>query len=333
MPADTTDAEKAAEACIWRMDPGGLAASAPCDPRSWAGSVRHDLRAAGAAPDLTAQTEVGSPFLPCAAVFMVKNEADIIGTNLGWLHRLGVRRFVVMDNDSADGTWAALTDFQAAHSDAELLAIRDPIVAYTQARKVSGMCQLARSVWPDVQWLFPLDADEFLVTRHGLRALVYVPEDIQALTVPKMVHFRPLPYHAGKAGALLGGMSVRSAPWAVPPKVLVRARAELNVGQGNHKAELPNRRASYTGGFQYGFSMREFQTRSFEQFLAKVRHGGAAVLAANARGQPVGGEHWVAWHELLLQGGEAALREEYVRVAYRAPGNGYVKDPFEPRIG
>jgi hypothetical protein len=124
-------------------------------------------------------------------------------------------------------------------------------------------------------------------------------------------------------------MSVRSHLFAVPPKIVLRASAALNVTAGNHKAShATGQPVIHAGGFQHGFYYREFQTRSFAQFLSKVRHGGAAILAARAQGHDVGGQHWLAWHEVLRRGGEAALQETYRDVAFREAGAGYVVDPF-----
>lgn len=264
---------------------------------------------------------------------MVKDEADIIHANLCWLHHIGARRFMVMDNMSADGTWQELMRFQADRPDAELLLIRDPVIAHYQSEKISAMAHLAKARWPDLDWVLPVDADEFCQAKRGLQALGEVPGHVQALTVPKVIHFlRKGSKEASPGRADFANMSVRSSLFCVPPKVMARADPALRIRQGNHSVfaehDMP---VIYAGAFGYGFFHREFQTRSFAQFLRKVRNGGAAILAARADGRNVGGEHWLAWHKTLAEQGEAGLRAVYEEQCFREPGGGYVHDHFQPR--
>ena len=317
---------------IWAHNRVGLAEAAPCDPNTWAGSVKSECDRLGPHPDLAIRHIPSPAYVGCAAIMMIKNEADIIHHNLTWLYYIGVRRFAIIDNDSGDRTWAELKRFRIEHGDAEILAVHDPIVRHLQGGKNSGLCHLARNVWPDVEWILPMDADEFLNARFGLRALLHVPDGVDALTIPKVVHFRP----RGTADSevpLISSMSLRCGPFIMPPKVILRARSDLNISQGNHWARtVSGRSVIYAGGMQFGFYHREFQTRSFAQFLSKVRQGGVAVLAARAAGFDPGGHHWLAWYEVLIAGGEDALRAEYEAVAFRDEGEYkgvyYVRDPF-----
>lgn len=320
--------EAICEACIWNHDPEGLARTAPCDPTSWAGSVQQELLAFTTSPDLFGDLATFPAYFGCAAVLMVKDEADIIRANLDWLYHIGVRRFVVMDNASTDGTYGELLRFRTERPEAQLWPVHDPVLAYYQAEKTTRLAQLALSMWPDIEWVLPMDADEFCIARVGLQTLGAVPPYVDALTVPKVVHFIP-EGDVPPAGNLLAQMSVRSAFFAVPPKVLVRARSGLGIAQGNHRATAADgRKLVYRGGFQFGFYIREFQTRSFAQFLRKVRNGGAAVLAANAEGSKVGGEHWIKWHNVLTAEGEAGLREIFRKEAFRLPAAPYSIDRF-----
>jgi hypothetical protein len=213
--------------------------------------------------------------------------------------------------------------------DAQVLALHDPTVEHLQAEKTNAMAQVAREVWPDLRWLLPVDADEFVIPRYGLQALAYVPEHVDALTVQKLVQFYPPGVVAPEGAAELALMCIRSHMFSVPPKVILRASDHRGVTDGNHKCvRSDGQRVVYAGGLQYGFFYREFQTRSFAQFLSKVRNGGAAILAARAVRKDVGGEHWMQWHEVLQRGGEAALRATYQQVAYREVGSRYTHDPF-----
>jgi hypothetical protein len=329
MPAATEDTEPICERCIWNLDHEGLIRTGPCNANSWAGSVQKELLENTIAPDLSADPGPFAAYMRCAAISMIKDEADIIGHNLRWLFHSGVRRFVLMDNISTDGTLSELQRFQIAHPTAEILVLRDPVVAHYQAEKVTAMAQLAKAHWPDIDWILPVDADEFCIARHGFQALAYVPQKVQALTIPKTIHFLPAGAPHEADANPMARMSVRSALFCVPPKVFLRARPGLGVSQGNHKViAADGSRICYSGGFQWGFYHREFQTRSFAQFLRKVRNGGAAILAARAENRDVGGEHWMAWHEVLSRDGEAGLRTVFESACFRTPDGRYVTDPF-----
>jgi hypothetical protein len=326
------DTEPICEACIWRHDHEGLVRTGPCDPSSWAGSVQQELLKNTIHADLAEDNGPHPAFLHCAVVTMVKDEADIIHANLRWLYHIGARRFVVMDNMSADTTWTEVMLFGTDRPDAEVLLLRDPVVPHYQSEKVSAMMQLARQRWPDIAWVLPVDADEFCVAKHGLRALAYVPAHVQALTIPKVIHFLRMGTAEPQAAQIdFARMDVRSSLFCVPPKVIARADPRLRISQGNHKVFGEQARVAYAGGFQYGFFHREFQTRSFAQFLRKVVNGGAAILAARANGRDVGGEHWMAWHRILVEQGEAGLRTVYLEQCFREPGGGYLTDCWRPR--
>ncbi len=321
--------ENELEFCIWNARYDRLAALPSNKPNTWAGSIHSQVLTFGLRPDLTARFSRHDPFLACAAILMVKDEADIIRANLDWLYHIGVRHFAIIDNDSQDATATEIRRFETERRDVNLLLEHDTIVAHFQAEKTKLMCDIAHKAWPHVEWHIPVDADEFLNTRNGLRSLMFVPDEIEALTIPKVIHFQTRSVETPAAAGILPNMPVRSTPFAVPPKIILRASADLSVSKGNHWViSGAGRPACYDGGLTYGFFHREFQTRSFAQFLSKVRNGGAAVLAANALGREVGGQHWLAWHRLLTEGGEGALRAEYEKVAFREPGPDYVVDRF-----
>ena len=116
----------------------------------------------------------------------------------------------------------------------------------------------------------------------------------------------------------------------MPPKVILRARPGLLIEPGNHKAaDTTGAKVTYTGGFQWGFFHREFQTRSFAHFLLKVRNGGPAILAAREEGHDVGGNHWVGWYRVLIQFGEIALRQTFEKECVKALGAELAIDRFD----
>ncbi len=142
----TTEAEY--DELIWSMRPMALANALPAPAASWAGAVQQEIQRFSLAPPLPVLLTPRQAYFRCAAVTMVKDEADIIHANLAWLFRHGLRRFVVMDNLSTDGTASEIQRFSQGHPEADLVMLTDPVVAHYQAQKVTTMARLAARRWP-----------------------------------------------------------------------------------------------------------------------------------------------------------------------------------------
>lgn len=321
---------QAAERLIWELNPRALAEQPLVDRRSWAGSVQHALARFGLHHSVAVPQTPAESGPHVAVVMMIKDEADIIDLNLGWLHFIGIRKFIILDNGSTDNTAKLIDMFRERFDDVELLRVDDPIVRYIQAQKTTGLYRMAISVWEDVRWVFPLDADEFLIPQRGLAELGSVLTDVDALTIPKVIHFRHRFRSSVENQSVLGKMGYRSPLFCVPPKLAVRASPGIAIGQGNHQITRPDDEAArYDGGLEYGFYIREFPTRSFEQFVRKIKNGGPAIRSAiDYFGHGVGGDHWLQYHDQLMAGGESRLLEIYNDQWVRDESLGFVMDPF-----
>ncbi|MFS3135220.1 glycosyltransferase family 2 protein [Gluconacetobacter sacchari] len=317
------------EELIWSLKAHLLRDMPPIDPNGWAGAVHSELLKFDAATVLEAPQAPAPPFLGAAVVMMVKDEGDIIGENLTWLYRSGIRRLIVLNNGSTDDTGEILKRFERHYRDAELLVLNDPIVRYMQSEKTTGLYRLAISIWPDLRWVLPIDADEFLIAERGIAILDEIDPRIDAVSIPKVIHFRNQAADDG-IHPVMQTMNLRSPPFLVPPKIVVRNNLFMTIGQGNHKVRLVDDRPPvYIGGFQFGLYYREFPTRSFPQFLRKIRNGGAAIQAAESfLGRKVGGEHWLHLHDHLLSGGERKFFERYQADWIRNEGVDWIVDPF-----
>lgn len=334
MADDGTAAAAAAavecERLIWSLNPHALSEQPSTDGRSWAGSVQSEVRRFGLQAALPVPSRPAAPYYRAAVIMMVKDEADIITENLLWLYAMGIRRMVILDNASTDGTATQLALFRHDHPDLELVSVYDPMVRYMQAEKTTGLYRMALSLWPDLRWVLPIDADEFLIPLRGLQVFDTVPPGIDALTIPKVIHFRQSTGAEGAERGVMARMACRSPLFVVPPKIAAVHDPLLTITQGNHKvALLDHRPPRYDGGFAFGLYYREFPTRSFEHFLRKVRNGGPAIRAAEAYlGRPVGGEHWTQYYDQLQSGGEVQLLETYRREWVREFAPGFVADAF-----
>ncbi len=87
---------------------------------------------------------------------LVKNEADIIEANIRTHTKFGVDHFVIMDNDSTDGTREILSKLQKDFS----IVIIDEKGYYQQKRFMTRLAfEAKRRFKPD--WIINSDADEF----------------------------------------------------------------------------------------------------------------------------------------------------------------------------
>lgn len=317
------------EELIWSLKAHMLRDLPPIDPYCWAGAVHGELLKFDAATVLETPKTPAPPFLGAAAVMMVKDEGDIIGENLTWLYRSGIRRLIVLNNGSTDDTGEILKRFARHYRDAELLVLNDPLVRYMQAEKTTGLYRFAISIWPDIRWVLPIDADEFLIAERGIAILDDIDPRVDAVSIPKVIHFRNRAIADGTR-SVMQIMNLRSPPFLVPPKIVVRNNLFMTIGQGNHKVRLVDDRAPvYIGGFQFGLYYREFPTRSFPQLLRKIANGGAAIRnAEHFLGRTVGGEHWLHLHDYLLSGGEERFFERYQTEWIRSESADCIVDPF-----
>jgi hypothetical protein len=321
---------------IFDLDIVGLARLPRCPPRSWSGAFQNELLDLGANYPI-AHPPPHAPARHVAAVMMVKDEEDIIAINLRWLCRSGFRRFVIIDNASSDGTRQAICNFRANHPDCETVIVDDPLVRFLQAEKTTGALRLATSFWPDVRWVFFIDADEFLITQYDLAALDQLPPEVECIVIPKSIHFRERSGHRFEDEGrqpFWREMLLRSYLFFVPPKIAVRASARIFIHQGNHFASRDDgAKMTCLGGLALGFCYREFQTRSFAHFRRKAITGTAALRAADAHtGAVTAGRHWEQWNNLRHTQSEAGFRDTYRLYHLRDVGGIILKDPF-PILG
>lgn len=256
-----------------------------------------------------------------ALVMMARNEADIVAHQLLWHHHLGLRRFVIADNGSTDRTRALIEAFRASRPDAQVVIVDDPITAYVQDRKTTGLAAHAASLWP-LRWVLPLDADEFLTVRDSLAQVLDAAEAMRGdvLTVPALDHvFEPGRLDRAEAdGPFFERLGGHLAPGArSQPKVAIRWAAGAEIEMGNHDAWLPRLLPRPLDGLALGIALHHYPVRSLAHLRGKVEAGGRA-LALSGMSASIG-RHWREWHARWQAGGDAALREILAEQALR-PG-------------
>jgi hypothetical protein len=270
------------------------------------------------------------PINQIAYISMVKDEEDIIFHNLLWHYNIGFRKFVLVDNASVDGTRKEIERFSRTFNDLVVIIINDPVVAHLQSEFTTAAFRVACSIWPEIQWVFPIDADEFLCTERPLGDILSeVPEAVNAILICKSQYMPVLGSSYLEENLPFYKKICHRTPISHnSSKVVVRSHVYLEIEQGNHGAAFQGRDIkSYMGGLSLGMHYREFFLRSWGHARKKVINGGRAIEAAEAMGKrDVGGDHWKAWYKMFITDGDRAIGG-ILRSHLRNPNN-LIHDPF-----
>jgi hypothetical protein len=217
-----------------------------------------------------------------AALLLVKDEADVLPSTLGWLHDQ-VDEIYVADNMSSDGSYEI-----AVASGAKVQLDRE--VGYFQARK---MTRMARKAWEDGHsWVIPCDAEELWYSPDGrpLRdVLAGMPFDV-LIHSAEILNFIPtvLDPSVEEEPDPVKRIQWRLRAPAPLPKVCARTDEHLVIHAGNHSAAIGK-----WGKATPGLALRHYTWRSPEQYLRKIRNGVAAYQATDLPEEI--GAHWRMW--------------------------------------
>ena len=254
---------------------------------------------------------------------LVRDEEDILESNLRFHHAQGVDFFIVMDHHSCDGTPEIVRKF-CRRGLAELIDQPDP--GYRQAEWVTWMARRA-AVEYGADWVINNDADEFWWPSEGtLRTtLAKIPAHYAALYAPRFNFYceeepisqslrsrarktlRRLRQVVNRSGLALDKnrvppgsrkffekmtlrdvSSVNNLGYPLPGKMCHRAHPAVEVAMGNHSVSFPDVTEICAHPF---IEILHFPVRSAPQFCHKIAVGGAALQ--NSPEVP-GGETWRA---------------------------------------
>ena len=90
-------------------------------------------------------------------LYLLRNEADIIETNLRHHFAVGIDEAIVIDNGSTDGTLELLANL----TEDMPIQLSSEVGPMYQSERVTRMARLATLQGAD--WVLPIDADEFWV--------------------------------------------------------------------------------------------------------------------------------------------------------------------------
>ena len=274
-------------------------------------------------PDAETRSE-GAPIPNAAVVSMVKDEEDIIGSQLEHHYRQGFRFFAIADNGSTDLTSERITAFRHAHPDVTCLYQYDPIVGYYQSRKTTALARCAREYFgcvQNIEWIFPLDADEFITLPADGPDLAEVLQQSEQLGTDILVYHlcncatpTPLeklpPVPLEQTFTIRGHFAARTVF-----KVAYRYRDSATLLEGAHFVVTPSTSNPAVRILaEDGIYLRHYPYRSIDQIRSKIVKGARAVN--EAKGVVTGG-HWLDAHSKYVAQGEPWLNKwltDYISV-------------------
>ena len=225
--------------------------------------------------------------MSCAAIMLVKDEADVLEHTIRHLHSQ-VDEIIVSDNNSTDGTRDLLE--QLAGEGLVSTIYDDPDPAYFQSAKTTWLAERAREFGMD--WVLPVDADERWRTFDGRpirEHLLGIAPDVQAIN-GVLYHYIPSVEDDGEELDPFRRIVWRLAEPAGLPKVGARTLDGLSIDAGNHGVKFHGHPPALAAG---GLRVDHFSWRSESQFGRKIRNGARAYAATDL---PEGvGPHWRMW--------------------------------------
>jgi len=244
---------------------------------------------------------------------LVKNEADIIEKNIRFHAKKGVDNFVIMDNNSTDGTREILESLKKEFE----ITVIDEKGIYNQAKWMTKLTHIARKKY-NPKFLIPNDADEFWWCEGDLKEVI--PN--KAVTTVERFNFllyegldswdkseyrveNPIFY---RKNTQLSSEKISIILTKISPKVIIKPKGLIWIRGGNHKALHIFNFKDY---FKHYDKIKRFEKikvfhfpiRSFEQFKKNIENR-RILLQKGAKMGP----HYKRWVKLLEIG---KLEEEF----------------------
>ncbi|MFZ2266508.1 MAG: glycosyltransferase family 2 protein [Azonexus sp.] len=255
-----------------------------------------------------------SDSLSNAMIFiLMKNEIDIIRHNVVHHYSLGFRFFCVLDNNSIDGSMESISSLEKMLVDAVFIKISDPCVVHLQGAKTTLAVRYAvdylRFLNVVIEWVFPVDADEFINTPISLSAvLLSVPSEAKILV------FNSRNVATEKVFDIISESDSLSDDFSLPKnssvflnpsvKVAFRFSCAAEVADGNHfvnKTVCSLDDVYFLGGLD--ICINHLPIRSVEQIKAKTINGAQAIADLQV------GAHWKERYQKFLRRGDVVFRE------------------------
>ncbi len=246
---------------------------------------------------------------------LVKDEADIIEANIRTHSQLGVDAFVIMDNNSTDGTREILSKLSHEFE----IEIVDESGIYAQAKWMKKLAKIAKEKLK-ADWVINNDADEFWIPQNELNLKENLAFKGSVLTCHR--YNMILDELSLKSGSFFNANYYVNNPIAytkhklqndkvsitlgkIGPKTIVNPHGLLSLRGGNHKA-LHIGRISDTLRSGYD-KIKRFETievfhypiRSYEQFERNIKNRKKLLEGSKKVSM---GPHYRRWVKIYNEG-------------------------------
>ena len=256
---------------------------------------------------------------------LVRDEEDVIESNIDFHLAQGVDFVIATDNLSADRTPEILRAYERR---GVLRYIHEPTDDYSQCHWVTRMARLAATEH-GADWVINNDADEFWWPKQGTlrETLAAVPPTTGVVEVQRH-NFVPIEGCGGFYNRMVWreAVSLNALGHPLPPKVAHRAAVGVSVAQGNHSVEGVIPPAVGPAGIE----ILHFPMRHRAQFVNKIAKGGGAYARNNTL-PPETGRTWRALYSQLCVGSGLApylddAFHSYDRIVSRLAAGEIVED-------
>jgi hypothetical protein len=220
-----------------------------------------------------------------AMTLVVRDEEDILGSNLDYHLAQGVDVILVVDHGSSDRTPEILREYEET---GRVQALRDDGPVHDQAPRVNRLLRIAAEAH-GADWVIHSDADEFWMPAAGsLRDVFAAVPDRYGYVKVERNNFPPVPddgrpFHERMVVRERRSQNLRGHP--LEPKVAQRPAAAVEVLPGNHDLAAPVMDLAPDIGAVEVF---HFPMRTFEQFEHKVINTGVGYELLVDRAEGVG---------------------------------------------
>lgn len=217
------------------------------------------------------------------ALMMVKNEIDVIESNINYLITQDIDEIFIADNLSTDGTYEAIQRLRW-HNTMPIYLIRDEEIGYYQSNKMNRWSRQCFQMGAD--YVIPIDADEIWYSLDNTKTLGEAIKNTDAdIFVANSVDFIPTIYDDYNESNFIKRITHRKLNSDSFSAVAFNYYNNYELEMGNHdiKNHQGKRLANVIG-------IRHYQYRSYPQFVKKVRNGKAAY--DNTNFPDFMGSHW-----------------------------------------
>jgi len=249
---------------------------------------------------------------------LVKDEADIIEANIKTHASLGVDGFVVMDNNSTDGTRDILVRLQKEFE----IVIVDEKGEYNQAKWMRELAYIAKKKL-GADWVINNDADEFWLPTNELNLKENLAFKGSVLTVDRynmllckegdffdsLYYVRNPIFYSKERQQNSDKLSIILTK--IGPKTIINPHGLIYLRGGNHKAlHIANMRDYLKSGYDKIKRFKDIEVfhypiRSFAQFEKNIKNRKKLLESSKKVSM---GPHYRRWVEIYNRG---ELREEF----------------------